>query len=90
MKIFVFYNNQPCLDIVQYKTEGVNYMASYGLNRDRNPDRDWGELRRTRLTEAKEVELDERLKLILLEDLAFAFGNDSKKFRDKLYEFKLI
>lgn len=90
MKIFVFYNNQPCLDINQCETEGVNYMASYGLNRDRNPDTDWGELRRTRLTEAKEVELDERLRLILLEDLAFAFGNDSKKFRNKLYEFKLI
>ena len=61
-----------------------------GLNRDRNPDRDWPELRRSNINYCKEVELTDELKKILIEDLAFAFGNNSEKFYQKLREFNLI
>jgi len=77
-KILVFYCNQPCLDKLT------------GLNRDRNPDSNWHELRSTILTAAKEVELTPELKQILLEDIAYVYGNDSKKFTAKLKEFNLI
>lgn len=59
-----------------------------GLSRDRNPDRDWPELRRTHLQYLKEV--TSKLKQVLIEDLAFAFGNNSEKFYQKLKEFNLI
>ena len=35
--IMVFFGNQPCLEIID----------NMGLNRDRQPDNSWGELRRT-------------------------------------------
>lgn len=67
-----------------------NYNKEYGLNRDRNPDTDWGELRSTSMDSAKKVELTENFKKILLEDLAYAFGSDTNKFSQKLKEFNLI
>jgi hypothetical protein len=91
-KIWVFYNIQPVLDITTLNVpKGTpNYGKKYGLNRDRTPDRDWDELRRTGMSNAKEVELTKELKQILLEDLAFAYGQDSVKFTSKLKEFNLI
>lgn len=80
-KILVFNGNQPCLDIQSNST---------GVNRDRNPDANWDELRATSLNYAKEVELTPELKLILLEDLAYFLGQKTTKFTEKLKEFNLI
>lgn len=82
--IKVNYGFQPILHIDE---EGM------GLNRDRNPDNGWSELRRTRIENnesIKEVELTPKMKQILIEDLAYAYGNDSTKFSKKLKEFELI
>jgi hypothetical protein len=79
-KILVFGHNQPCLDV----------RGNMGLNRDRNPDRDWSELRDTTLLYAKEVEMTNELKQILLEDLAYTYGSVTDKFASKLKEFGLV
>lgn len=79
-KILVFNNSQPCLQI----------RDGFGLNRDRNPDSDWNELRVTDVKYAKKTKLTQELKQILLEDLAYTYGKDSKLFREKLKEFKFI
>lgn len=89
--ILVFNGNQPCLDI---STRDVpkntpNYGKKFGLNRDRNPDTDWPELRNTSLECAKEVEFTDEIKQILLEDLAYIYGSNSSKFSVKLKEFNL-
>jgi len=83
MKIKTIYG-QPVLGIRTEK--GVEF----GLNRDRFPDSCWDELRITTMERAKEVELTNELKVTLLEDLAYAYGQNSKKFSEKLREFKLI
>lgn len=89
MKIFIFYSNEPVLDIShEQRSDGTTYHL--GLHRDRLPDADWSELRRTIITNAKEVEMTEELKTILLEDLAFTYGDDTKKFNAKLKEFNFI
>jgi hypothetical protein len=80
-KILVFKNNQPCLDI---QSDGT------GINRDRNPDAGWSELRATNIKYAKEVELTPELKVILIEDLAYFLGQYSNKFTVKLKEFNLL
>lgn len=80
-KILVFNNNQPCLDI---RSDGT------GVNRDRNPDNGWDELRVTNIKYAKEQELTPELKVILIEDLAYFLGKHSDKFTVKLKEFNLI
>ncbi len=77
--IKVAHLNQPILDIDE---------KGFGLNRDRDPDRDWGELRWSK--EFKEVEITPKLLQTLLEDLAYAYGSDTKKFTEKLKEFKFI
>ena len=79
-KILVFKKKQPCLNI----------QDGFGLNRDRNPDSDWNELRVTDIKSAKKTKLTPELKQILLEDLAYVYGNNSKTFREKLKEFKFI
>lgn len=82
-----FIHGQPIIDIDE------KFM---GLSRDRNPDASWGQLRRTSLKTNKTKFIDISLpinanyKTILLEDLAYAYGNDTIKFRQKLIEFKLI
>jgi hypothetical protein len=85
MKIKVIYKNQPILDIDE---------DNFGLNRDRNPDSGWGELRRSSLTHNKTIEVDlnenRKLAIILIEDLAYAYGSDTKKFNKKLKEFGFI
>jgi acyl-CoA-binding protein len=83
MKIYTIYG-QPVLDI------NTREHGEFGLNRDRNPDSGWNELHGTTMEKAKEVELTDELKITLLEDLAFAYGQNSKKFNEKLREFKLI
>lgn len=79
-EILVFYSNQPCLELIN----------NTGLNRDRNPDASWSQLRVTNIKIAKKIELTPELKQILLEDLAYVYGQDSMKFRKKLKEFKFI
>lgn len=89
--MLIFWANQPCLDISELDvTTGPNVGKKYGLNRDRNPDRDWSELRNTILSSAKEIEETPELRQILLEDLAYTYGNNTTKFREKLKEFKFI
>lgn len=91
-KILVFCTNQPCLDIttLDVPKDTPNYGKRFGLNRDRNPDRDWSELRNTSLEYAKEVELTPKLKQILIEDLAYTYGSNTSKFSDKMKEFNLF
>lgn len=88
--MLVFYGNQPCLDIEVCQTPGPNFNRKYGLNRDRNPDRDWSELRNTDLSIAKVVKDTPELRQILLEDLAYTYGRDTKKFSEKLKEFGYV
>jgi hypothetical protein len=64
----------------------------FGLNRDRMPDRDHGALSRANIAindRVNEVPLDNKMKTTLLEDLAYIYGSDSKKFTAKLKEFNL-
>lgn len=91
-KILVFYTNQPCLDIttLDVAEDTPNYGRGYGLNRDRNPDIDWTELRNTSLKDAKQVDLIPELKQILIEDLAYAYGNNTALFSSKMKEFNLF
>lgn len=90
-KIYVFPNNQPCLQISTSNTVvGPNVGKRYGLNRDRIPDSGWSENRNTIMTKAKQVELTPELKQILIEDLAYTYGHNTKVFADKLKEFNLI
>lgn len=91
MKILVFHDVEPVLDIKIEETIGLNIGKKYGLHRDRTPDTDWNELRLSYIDKrCKEVELTTELKTILLEDLAYTYGSDSKKFNLKLKEFELI
>jgi predicted NAD-dependent protein-ADP-ribosyltransferase YbiA (DUF1768 family) len=91
MKIFVFYKNQPVLEQKIEKAKDPNENKKYGLNRDRNPDTDWSELRSSLMDErCEEVELTPELKTILLEDLAYTYGSDTSTFHKKLVEFGLI
>lgn len=84
MKLFVFYGRQPCLEIKEEK------YGRFGVNRDRQPDSGWGEMHSTTMEYAKEIEMTDELKITLLEDLAYAYGSNSKKFREKLIEFKFV
>jgi len=79
--ILVFPGNQPCLEIDE---------KNMGLNRDRCPDTGWGELRWTTINNAKEQELTPKLKHILLEDIAYVYGTESKKFTEKLKKHNLL
>lgn len=89
--MLVFYRTQPCLDISELDvTTGPNVGKKCSLNRDRNPDRGWSELRNTILSLAKEVEETYELRQILLEDLAYTYGRNTTKFTEKLKEFKFV
>lgn len=86
--IDVFYGNEP---VIEVKFD-AQQNAHYGLHRDRVPDRDWPELRWTRIDnndKYKSVKLTDELKIILLEDLAFTYGK-TNELRGKLIEFNLI
>ena len=89
MKIKTIYG-EPVLDIDVMDVKTGPYVGRlYGLHRDRNPDRDWGELSTSSMDSAKEVDLTPELRLILLGDLAYAYGNDTDKFINKIKEFNL-
>ena len=85
-----FLNKQPILE--------VNESGS-GLNRDRSPDSGWSELRNSNLEnpsvkekiEMIDISLEENkeYRRILIEDIAYTYGNDTNKFRSKLKEFGL-
>ena len=81
MKIQLIHN-RPILEI-------EDEMA---LNRNRDTDRTWGGLVKSSIVhyKVKEVELTSELKQTLLEDLAYTYGHDSKKFSEKLKEFNLL
>lgn len=81
-KIKTVYGIQPILE----EKDGM------GLNRDRIPDRDWNELRRTNMLSdsIKEVNLTTEMKVTLIGDLAFAYGQDTNKFIEKLVEFDIF
>lgn len=92
-KVFVFPHNQIALHIeskLDVAKDSPNYGVLFAVNRDRQPDNGWGELHNSRLETAVEMELTPELKQLLLEDLAFAYGQDSKKFIEKLEEFDLL
>lgn len=75
---------EPILDIDE---EG------FALYRDRDPDAGWGPLRRSKMSKNDhiiQVELTPELKQTLLEDIAFTYGKDSKKFTAKMQEFNLL
>ena len=90
MKIKAVYGIQPILDIQDGISAGKT--VPFGLNRDRTPDNGWSELRSTNMASdtIKEVPLDAKMKLILLQDLAYAYGQDSEKFAAKLVKFGLM
>lgn len=89
MKIKTYFG-QPILDVFKGISAGVE--TDFGLVRDRNPDRDWGELSKVNMEMCRieEVELTKQLKTTLLEDLAYAFGNNTEKFNQKLKEYDLL
>ena len=67
--------------------------SRFGVNRDRFPDSGWDELRTTNLDFNKTtvLKLDTKeLKLTVLEDLAYAYGRNTKKFSEKIEEFKIL
>lgn len=83
-----FIYNQPILHI---------NGKGFGLNRERNPDANWGQLRNTIIegnNNIKEIDISLPInyyhKLTLLEDIAYAYGLDSVKFINKMAEFKLL
>jgi len=83
-------NGEPVLDVdIMDVKAGPNVGRLFGLHRDRFPDRDWCELRSSSMDSAKEVELTQELRLILLGDLAYTYGNDTNKFIKKIKEFNL-
>lgn len=85
--IKVIHGNQPVLEI---KCDHSTMNEPEYLNRDRNPDAGWNELRWTRSLKCiKEIEMTPELRQILFEDLAFAFGHDSKKLAERMKHFNL-
>ena len=85
--IKTFFGNQPVLEIQTNTSQGPNFGKEYGLNRDRNPDRDWGEYRISSMGNSQDTELTPELLQILVEDLAHYYGENSKRFSEKLKEF---
>lgn len=78
-KIKVFYGNEPCI----LEKDG------YGLHRDRCPDSGWCELRYGIMSNVKEVYLTPELRKILIEDIAYYAGQNSKLFSELMDSFGL-
>ena len=75
-------HGQPIINIEVSASSG----SRFGDNRDRFPDSGWNELRTTNLDFNKTtvLKLDTKeLKLTVLEDLAYAYGRNTKKFSEK-------
>lgn len=77
--------------LVIYKTEPILHTDGiFGMHRDRIPDAGWSELRSSRLEgKVEDLPATPELLQILLEDLAYAYGENSTKFIEKLREFNL-
>lgn len=80
-----FVDKSPILEIVE----------ETGIIRDRNPDGQWGQLKRVVLSDKiKEINIQSHeninFKVILLEDLAYVYGHDSVLFRKQLIKFQLF
>jgi len=90
MKTILVYNGQPILDITKGISAGKE--VDFGVYRDRYPDNGWGEIRQVnlKLSKPKKEKLTNELKLTLLVDLAFVYGNNTSKFEEKLKEFYLL
>lgn len=87
MQILVKWGKQPILETTIDGTSNIQF----GLSRDRNPDSGWGTLSNTRILDNKSIEWVEftpELRGILLEDIAYVYGQYSKKFSEKMIEFK--
>ena len=86
------YYGQPILEIVKGISAGKE--VDFGVTRDRQPDNGWGEMHKINLElsaeKIKETELNEHIKMKLLGDLAYAYGQNTNKFEQKLKEFNLI
>lgn len=89
--IFIFPGNQPCLKIttLDINPHSPNFGKEYGINRDRNPDSGWNEIRQTIMEQAKEVELTDELRKTVIEDLAFMCGYNSENFRQEMDRMEL-
>ena len=90
MKIKAVYGIQPILDVQDGISAGKT--VPFRLNRDRIPDNGWPQLRSTNMSSdvIKEVPLNAKMKLILLQDLAYTYGQNSDKFTAKLVKFGLM
>lgn len=77
MKIFVVYGRLPV----------VHINGTLAVYRDRDEN---GETFQRPFSDTTHVELTPELKQTLLEDLAYFYGNNSKKFTEKLKEFNLL
>jgi hypothetical protein len=85
-KIIVFHGNQPCIETKYDEVQKVDF----GLNRNRQPDGEWGEFRWTRLDKKyyKEVPLTPKLRKILTEDICEYYKG--KEAYEKLTSFGLL
>lgn len=90
MKTIKTYMGQPILEVSKGISAGEE--TDFGIFRDRCPDRDWSELQRTNmeLNKIEDSELTPKLKLILLGDLAYAYGSNTRKFEEKVKEYGLL
>lgn len=90
MKTILVYNGQPILDII--KSISAGKKVDFGVYRDRYPDNGWGEIRQVnlKLSKPKKEKLTNELKLMLLGDLAFVYGNNTSRFEDKLKKLDLL
>jgi hypothetical protein len=88
MKIKMYNGRQPILNIEKGISAGKE--TDFGVCRDPHPDRGWGEIHSVNMEMAKIVEVDiadEGVLLTLLTDLAYVYGNDSKKFKEELVKY---
>lgn len=91
MKTIKTYYGQPILDIAEGISAGEK--VKFGVFRDRSPDSSWGELHQVNLVHCsdkiEEKPLTENLRIRLLSDLAYAYGDITDRFEQKLKEFGL-
>jgi hypothetical protein len=83
--ILTFYGIHPVLNQWTYTIPGPNQGNRYGIRRDGD------EIKNTLIDDkCIEVELTTAMKLTLLQDLAFVYGQESMLFAEKLKEFDLL
>jgi hypothetical protein len=91
MKTIKTYNGQPILEIVKGISGGRE--VDFGVFRDRQPDRDWGEIKQVNLEispeKIKTEPLSNELRIKLLSDMAYVYGSCTAKFEGKIKEFDL-